>query len=118
LSPTARTLRWLREHGIEAQVVEKVVPHSYIKIDLFGAIDIVALPRGLILGIQTTSGANHAARRTKAASNPKVIRWLQSGGHFEIWSWRKSKRKKRWMLRVSFAKLRRNRISFGEEEIE
>jgi hypothetical protein len=128
MSPTQRTLKWLREHGIEAQVVEKVVPHSYIKQDLFGAIDIVALPQR-ILGIQTTSGANHAVHAKSAAANTKIMRWLQCGGDFEIWSWSErvarkkdgSKAKRgRWVRRVAVAHfpsdLDKTKLEFREEE--
>ena len=103
MSPTGRTLKWLREHQIEAQVVERRIPRGFTTIDLFGSIDIIALPNR-ILGIQATSGANHAARESKAAINPKIARWITCGGGFEVWSWRKNA-KGRWQRRVTVAKL-------------
>jgi hypothetical protein len=100
MSPTARTLKWLRDNYITAQVVEKIVPHSYIKQDLFGCIDIIALtPDRRILGIQTTTGDNHAARVTKAQNEPRCVEWLRCHGKYEVWSWRKSQRSKRWVRR-------------------
>jgi hypothetical protein len=97
-------MKWLREHGIDAQIVEKIVPHGYTKIDLFGSIDIVALPGHQILGIQTTTGEHHAERETKAATNVRLAKWIANGGGFEVWSWAKrGKRGKRklWTRRVS-----------------
>jgi hypothetical protein len=104
MSPTQRTMKWLRDRHIDAQIVEKIVPHGFTKIDLFGAIDIVALPNR-ILGIQTTDGTHHAARENKASSNVTLARWIVCGGGFEIWSWRKSAKTDRWKRRVSVAKL-------------
>lgn len=104
MSPTGRTLKWLRDHQIEAQVVERRIPRGFTTIDLFGNIDIVALP-GHILGIQATSGANHAAREAKASTNPKIARWITCGAKFEVWSWRKSAKDNRWKRRVTVASL-------------
>lgn len=103
MSPTQRTMKWLRDRHIDAQIVEKIVPRTHTKQDLFGAIDIVALP-GRILGIQTTDGSHHAARATKASSNVTLARWIIAGGGFEIWSWRKSARSGTWLRRVAVAK--------------
>jgi hypothetical protein len=64
--------------------------------DLFNAFDYVALYPDAIVGIQVTSGSNHAKHRTKILENPEirtnVRQWLISGhGHSraEIWSWAK-----------------------------
>lgn len=105
MSPTQRTLKWLRDHNITAQVVEKVVPHNYVKIDLFGCIDIIALIPKTILGIQTTTGDNHAKRITKAREEPRLLDWLKCGGRYEVWSWRKSARTRKWVRRVAKAHL-------------
>lgn len=96
--PTQRTLEYLRDQGITAQVVERWLPHCKRRLDLFGCIDLVALPcvlstqllaRPIILGIQTTSGDNHAKRAIKALAEPRLRLWLEAGGRFEIWSWSK-----------------------------
>lgn len=42
-SPTARALKECRSRGWIAQVVEQTIPHVFIKRDLFGCIDIVAI---------------------------------------------------------------------------
>jgi hypothetical protein len=103
-SPTARTLERADALGFTAQNVEKWIPHTRRRLDLFGCIDIVAVhPRCGIIGIQATSASNHAARRTKSAAEPRLRRWLKAGGRFEIWSWKKCKQRgpdnKFWQLR-------------------
>jgi hypothetical protein len=101
--PTAKTLERLREMGFEAGVVERRNRFSNKTLDLFGCIDIVAVYPGVgVLGIQATSGTNHAARRTKSIAEPRLRTWLLSGGRFEIWSWSKKGprgKRKLWTLR-------------------
>lgn len=111
-SPTRFALRDLKKMGFVAQVVERRLPGCFITQDLFGCIDIIALRAGIgILGIQATGGdgGNHAARRNKALGTapviekpaaagkrkrapvrPKLREWLEAGGRFEIWSYRKA----------------------------
>lgn len=102
MSPTARSLEHLRALGYKAQVVEKTVPHTFIKKDLFGG-DILALKSGQpVLVIQCTTGANHAARRTKLASLGFIALWTSVGAVLEIWSWAKQGprgKRKLWVLR-------------------
>jgi len=64
VSPTARSLKLLRERGYLAGVVEQTVPQTFIKRDLFGFIDILAVhpETGETLAIQATSGSNASAR--------------------------------------------------------
>lgn len=111
MSPTARTLGWLRENAIEAQVVERRIPHGHTTIDLFGCIDIVALD-GSILGIQTTTGDHHANRVAKALEEKRLVGWMKCGGRFEVWSWTKSARWKVWERRISVARLDGDRLVF------
>ena len=102
-SPTQRTLAEAKKLGFTSQVVEKWNSFARRRIDLFGVIDVVAVMPGVgIVGIQTTSGSCHAARRAKALAEPRLAAWLASGGRFEIWSWgnrgERGKRKE-WTLR-------------------
>jgi hypothetical protein len=103
MSPTQRALKDVRSLGFTAQVVEKWNPFAHIRQDLFGIIDIVAVMPGFgILGIQATSGSNHAARRTKSVAEPRLATWLASGGRFEIWSYAQQGargKRKLWTLR-------------------
>lgn len=100
-SPTGRTLARLKRDGITADVVEKWIPQARKRKDVAGCIDVIAYGHDVgILGIQTTSGTNHAARRTKALVEPRLTQWLHGGGHFELWSWTQpSGAGGRWRLR-------------------
>lgn len=85
--PTARTLAQLRRDGFHADVVERWIPQARKRKDVAGCIDVIAYGTyDGIIGIQTTSATNHAARRTKAVAEPRLQAWLRSGGKFEIWS--------------------------------
>lgn len=103
-SPTSRTLERLRKMGGTAQVVEKWIPQTRIRQDLFGVIDIVAVGLGGILGVQATSGTggNASARVNKSLSEPRLKLWLAAGGRFEVWAWAKlgpRGKMKRWKAR-------------------
>ena len=97
-SPTARSLERLRAEGFICQVVEQHIPHSFIKRDFIGCIDIIAFNDHETIGVQATSGSNHAARRVKALAIPELRNWCNGPNrHFEVWSWAKPKH--RWQLR-------------------
>lgn len=104
MSPTQRTLAYLRDLGWTAQIVEKWVPQARKRVDLFGWIDIIALDRlqNAIVGIQTTSGSNHSARREKGLAEPRMAQWKACGGKLEIISWSKkgkAGKRKVWTMR-------------------
>ena len=88
-SPTQRSLKLLRERGYVAAVTERWNPHARLRQDLFGFIDIVALSAIGIIAVQTTSGANMAARIAKIQALPAAKTWLDSGGLIIVHGWRK-----------------------------
>lgn len=90
MTPTARTLQYLRKANHEAGVVEKWNPHSKTRHDLFGVFDIVAITDEAVVGIQCTSGSNHSARVNKMADCAVLWKWLARGCKAEVWSWRKA----------------------------
>jgi hypothetical protein len=88
--PTQRTIAELKQLGFVFQVVEHWNAWARRRVDLFGIGDILAMREGIgLLLIQTTSGDNHAKRRTKAMAEPRLLTWLKCGGRFEIFSWAK-----------------------------
>lgn len=105
-SPTQRTLKNLRANGWTAEVVEHYNRFSRTRHDLFGGIDILAIKGEITLGVQCTSGDNHAARVAKLAALPAMVLWLASGSRkLQVWSWSKHKVKRggkqvRWAGRV------------------
>jgi len=102
-SPTSRSLKHARQLGYVAHVVEKWNPHAYIRQDLFGFIDVLLMPQnGPLIGVQATSGSNHAARRAKSMAAPNLRLWLACGCQFEVWSWTKRGKpgkRKLWTIR-------------------
>jgi hypothetical protein len=57
---------------------------------------------GKIVGIQVTSGTNHAARINKAKAEPRLSAWLAAGARFAVWSFAKRGgrgKRKTWQLR-------------------
>lgn len=92
----------MRALGYRPAVVERVVPHSYIKQDCFG-VDILGLKPGApVLVVQCTSGSNHAARRTKLETEGFVDLWKGAGAIIEVWSWAQQGprgERKTWTLR-------------------
>src|SRR5947209_5697846 len=99
MTPTARSLRLLRQQGHIADIVERWLPQVGRKHDLFGFGDIVAvhpaLPGALI--VQATTRGHVADRLAKARSRPELAVWLRAGGRFEVWGW--SKQGARWVVR-------------------
>lgn len=105
MSPTARSLAECKRRGWLAQNVERFNTFTKRRHDLFGCIDIVAVDGTSIIGIQATSGqtgGNHSARVAKILAEPRIAKWIESGGRMAVWSWAKRGtrgKQKRWALR-------------------
>jgi hypothetical protein len=104
VTPTQRTLARCRAQGWPVQVVERYIPQARRRVDLFGAIDLVALD-GLpgVLGIQACSGGDAATRMAKARALPEIAAWVGAGNRFEVWAWRKvgpRGKRKLWEVRI------------------
>jgi len=56
---------------------------------MFGFIDLVALPKGEILGIQATSRTNISSRVKKIIGpcKEKALAWYRAGGAIQVWGW-------------------------------
>jgi hypothetical protein len=99
-TPTQRSLALLRGRGYAVEKVEqRLTFKGFITRDLFGCIDLIAVRRGEIVGVQTTSRSNLAARRAKALGSPGLEAWLAGGGKFFLHGWGKAGprcRRKTW----------------------
>lgn len=86
MSPTALTLRTLRERGYVAEVVEKWISHLGIRKDFFGWIDILVVRPDTagVLGVQTTTGSHVSERIMKAKGNRALFAWIGAGNHLAI----------------------------------
>lgn len=103
MSPTQRSLQWLREHGYEPTKTEYWHHYAKVRKDLFGFIDILAVSEHHLLAIQNCAGegGDHAARVRKIKALP-VARLLACHMDIEVWSWAKRGgrgAKKEWTLR-------------------
>jgi hypothetical protein len=97
-SPTQRSLKHLRDLGYLAEVVEKWNPHSKTRHDLYGLIDILAIHREEVLGVQATSGSNVSARVTKITEHENLRRIREAGIGLVVHGWRRNS-KGVWTLR-------------------
>jgi hypothetical protein len=94
LSPTQRSLVYLRSIGYTAAVVERFNQHAGVRQDLFGFVDVLAMraDKQGVLGIQATTASNASKRVGKILSLAAALVWLACGNRIEVWAWRKKKR--------------------------
>ena len=92
-SPMERTLKELKGNPacLFAQKVEHWNPWARKRIDLWGA-DVQAIFSTHILAIQVTSITGNAEHVRDALKSKEVNAWVNAGGHFEVWAWRKLKK--------------------------
>lgn len=102
MSPTQRSLAYLRKLGYHAQVVEKYNPFARVRQDLFGIIDIVAVhpeEKG-VLGVQTTTSSHLSSRIGKAHKNKILPIWLLAENRMDFHGWKKSAKTGRWEVTI------------------
>lgn len=101
VSPTQRSLKYLRNHNWHCEVVERFSPFTRVRQDLLGFADLLCLQRGLTpLLVQVTS-AGWAARVRKINNEPRACLALASGFQIEVHGWRKLKsNKNRWTIKI------------------
>jgi len=97
VSPTQRSLKYLRDQGYTVAVTEKWNPFAKIRQDLFGFVDLIAIRNGTTLAIQTTSASNISSRRKKIESHENLPVVLSAGWSVIIHGWRKNSKNK-WVL--------------------
>jgi hypothetical protein len=89
VTPTARSLAYLRDQGYHAEVVEqtKRVPGKVWKVDLWNFIDIIAIRRGEVLGVQVTSRSNVSSRVKKITDSPLLPLVREAGIRVLVQGW-------------------------------
>jgi hypothetical protein len=99
-SPTSRSLALLRKCGHHADVTERWLPYANVRKDLFGCIDLVAVRLGEpgVLGVQSTTAGNLAARVKKARQQPELRTWLATGNRYQCHGCHK--RAGKWQLKI------------------
>lgn len=110
MSPSARSMKWLRDNGFIAAKVEQILhmPKSPFpfKRDCWGFGDVLAAhPNQGTFLIQVTSGSNVSKRCDKIINDPKVAPvaavWLSCGNRISVHGWAKKGKRgkvKRWTL--------------------
>ena len=86
-SPTERTLKWLRDDGYLAEVVERWVPGANVHKDLYGFIDIIAIKGNVTVAIQATSSSNVAPRVRKVIASPHLAAVRMAGWSVWVLGW-------------------------------
>src|SRR5580765_6398793 len=89
-TPSALSRTWLEERGYEVDITERFIPGANIRRDLFGLFDLAAIHPGQlgVLGVQVTSRANAASRRTKMQESGHLSTWLAAGNRAELHHWK------------------------------
>lgn len=97
MSPTQRSLKYLRALGYHCSIVERWNPHTKIRQDLFGFADLLCIKEGFspLLVQVTSSGWSSRIRKIQAEPLAKLA--LASGFAIEVHGWRKLKTNKNKM---------------------
>jgi hypothetical protein len=62
---------------------------AFIRQDLFGFIDAIALGKKETVALQSTDMSKRWPHINDIFKNPNAKRWLQCGNKIEVWCWRK-----------------------------
>lgn len=93
VSATQKSLKKLRDEGYLCEIVEKTIPKCFIKKDLFGFIDILAIRDDEVLAVQTTSGSHSSDRVNKIKEHPNYPKVKQLGWGIVVHGWRQLQEK-------------------------
>jgi hypothetical protein len=116
ISPTQRTLQYLRDEGYNSWIVERYIRAPHLpgggkRIDLFNIGDLISIKPGEIWLIQSTGQAfSEHHHKLFEEKRQEVVNWLEAGGLFLLIGWRKLKVKRggkamRWRPRIREYKL-------------
>ena len=97
MSPTARTLKYFRDRGYVADVVECYNSFSKHRKDFIEIIDIIVF-KDKVIGIQATTKGNARARLKKAKESGHLHAWLKVAG-FWVMGWYKEGN--RWRVAIT-----------------
>lgn len=89
MSPTQRSLKYLRDAGYTVAIVEHWNSFTRRRHDLFGMFDLLAVRPAETLAVQTTSGSNVAARMRKLSESELIGAVREAGWVVHVHGWRK-----------------------------
>jgi len=98
MTPTERSLKYLREKGYLCAIVEKWNPHARIRQDLWGWCDILAIKKDEVLAVQVTS-TGVSSRIKKIQESETVGRVREAGIRIEVHGHRKNS-KGEYVMRI------------------
>ena len=100
VSPTQRSLKLLRDAGWVCAITEHWNPFAFIRQDLFGFVDILAIKHKAMLAVQTTSddGSHMSSRVRKITDNPNYELLKSTRCKIMVQGWKKVKNK--WKVRI------------------
>lgn len=91
MTPTQRSLAYLRKDGWTVCSVEKWIAQIRQRKDAFGFGDLLSVKAGVpgATLVQTTSGSNVSARIAKIRSIAEAGIWMAAGNRIVVHGWRK-----------------------------
>lgn len=95
MSPTERSLKWMRDQGYFATVVERWNSFAGLRQDLYGIIDVLGVKPGETLAVQATSDSNVSSRVRKLSEHKSTPKLREAGWKILILGWTKGKREPR-----------------------
>jgi len=118
-SPTSRTLKYLKDKGHYVGVVERFLAFAGKfgqRKDLFNIIDIIAITKEGILGVQSC-GQAFSEHDKKILAEPMSKIWLESGAGLLLIGWRKVKVKRGGKAMVWEPRIKYYGLEDFEEEV-
>jgi carbonic anhydrase len=91
VSPTQRSLKYLRDQGYTVAIVEHYNCFTKRRHDLFQFADLLAIRENEVMLVQVTSGTNVSARVKKISESEHIAAVRKSGMRVEVHGWRKLK---------------------------
>ena len=89
MSPTQRSLKYLRDQGMKTWIVETYNHFARKRVDLYGCIDILAIGNGETWAVQTTStGVSSRVKKIQESEYFPVM--LESGWRVFVHGWSKN----------------------------
>lgn len=82
-----------------AEVVEKFNSFTKTRKDLWGIIDILAIRKDEVLGVQTTSYGDVSKRVKKIADSEHIGAIREAGVRVVVHGWKRNLKTKRWEVR-------------------
>lgn len=75
-------------HGYRVANVERQIPGTFIKQDMYGFGDLFAFGHGEKIIIQSTSSTNFSARKRKIMASELAHEWVLDGGAILLHGWK------------------------------